>query len=274
VVIVRDVATGDAIGLVLICAMHPTVLHEDSTLVSGDFPGLTRAHLQREVLGAECPVVYFMGASGNQSPRHVIAANTLEEAKRLGEDLGTRVVEAMSNAAYDDQFSLSSAATELELPLRSFPTIEEAESKLRVAKIRFETLLTKGAPRTECRTAECDVFGAEETMTLARAARSGRVAKFAESSMPAEIQVLRIGPWRFVGWPGEVFVEFALELRTQFSDAYVITLANGELQGYLVTEEAVAEGGYEASNALFKSPDGGAMLVAATKEIIRRSDDD
>ena len=69
--------------------MHPTVLHEDSTLVSGDFPAMTRQYLQEHVLGADCPVLYHTGPSGNQSPRHVTRANTFDEAERLGGLLGT-----------------------------------------------------------------------------------------------------------------------------------------------------------------------------------------
>jgi hypothetical protein len=48
-------------------------------------------------------------------------------------------------------------------------------------------------------------------------------------------------------------------------------MSNGELQGYLVTEEALAEGGYEASNALFKSPDGANILMDLAAELLCES---
>ena len=68
-------------------AMHPTVLHEDSTLISGDFPHFTRAFLQGGVLPAGCPMLFHSGASGNQSPRHVardahVAPVATQHAKR------------------------------------------------------------------------------------------------------------------------------------------------------------------------------------------------
>jgi hypothetical protein len=72
-----------------------------------------------------------------------------------------------------------------------------------------------------------------------------------------------------VGWQGEVFVEFGLQVRQSHPDAYIISLANGELQGYLVTADAVAEHGYEASNALFRSPDSGNLLVQRTLDLLR-----
>ena len=53
--------------------------------------------------------------------------------------------------------------------------------------------------------------------------------------MPAEVQVISVGPWNFVGWPGEVFVEYDLMVKEQAENTFVIGLANGELQGYVVT---------------------------------------
>lgn len=82
-----------------------------------------------------------------------------------------------------------------------------------------------------------------------------------------EIQVVSVGPFRFADWPAEVFVEYGLELKSVCPDSYIISVANGELQGYIVTEEASAEGGYEASNALF-APETGKRMLAGTVELI------
>ncbi len=271
ILIARDSATGTAIGLMLICAMHPTVLHEDSTLISGDFPGLARRYLQREVLHPDCPVVWFMGASGNQSPRHVVKANTFDEAKRLGNALGKSVADALGKVQYTNRLSVDMAQEYVQFPVRSFPDAADATDRLVAAETRLAALQAQKAPKAEVRTAECDLFGAQETVTLARAVKSGRVTEFVNACLPAEIQVFRIGSWTLVGWPGEIFVEFALELRNLFPNSYVITLANGELQGYLVTEDAVAEGGYEASNALFQSPESGRILLQTSQMLLERS---
>jgi hypothetical protein len=42
-------------------------------------------------------------------------------------------------------------------------------------------------------------------------------------------------------------------------------LVNGELQGYIVTPEAAAAGGYEATNSLF-APEAGRVMV---EEVLR-----
>jgi hypothetical protein len=66
-----------------------------------------------------------------------------------------------------------------------------------------------------------------------------------------------------------MFIEFALEVKAQSPNTFLISYANGELQGYLVTKQAVEEGGYESGNAIFKSPDGGELIVAKTLELLK-----
>ena len=48
----------------------------------------------------------------------------------------------------------------------------------------------------------------------------------------------------------------------------MISLANGELQGYIATEEAAIEGGYEATNALF-SPAAGHVMVDVSRDLLQ-----
>ncbi|HUU70535.1 MAG TPA: neutral/alkaline non-lysosomal ceramidase N-terminal domain-containing protein [Planctomycetota bacterium] len=75
------------LAVVLIYGMHPTVLHEDSTLVSADFPYAARVHL-REHLRADMPVIHFTAPCGDQSPRWFVKEQSFREAERLGRMLG------------------------------------------------------------------------------------------------------------------------------------------------------------------------------------------
>jgi hypothetical protein len=269
VLAVRDRQTGVYLAIMTVCSMHPTVLHEDSKLVSADFPGAARRFLQENVLGADCPVIYHTGPCGDQSPRHVTRANTFEEADRLGVMLGQSIARALKNVEYSADVRLAAAQAFVDLPPRQLPAVESAREMLAAAVARLDHLRKNGHPRAEVRTAECDLFGAEETLTLASAQASGRLAAAAASLMPAEIQALRIGPWTFVGWPGETYVEFALAVKARCPDCFVIALANGELQGYLATQQAVDERRYEANNALFASPRSGDLLVSKTLELLQ-----
>ncbi len=254
------------LAVVEVLAMHPTVLHEDSTLVSGDFPGLARLALQKR-LGCRCPVLHFTGTAGNQSPRHVVKANTFAEAERLGELLAAKVADALPGLALHESLPLHVSGTAIELPRRRFPAVHEAEAKERAARERFDYLRANGT-RQAARTAECDWFGAEESLTLATLAADGKLDAACAGVMPAEIQCFRVGDWQWVAWQGESFVEFSLAVKESFPQATVIAYANGELLGYLVTAEAVEEGGYEASNALFASPESGNLLVKASLDLL------
>jgi hypothetical protein len=255
------------LGLMCVCSMHPTVLHEDSQVVSGDFPGCARQNLQRH-FGEQVVFVYHMGASGNQSPRYVVTANTMSEAERLGEIFSQQIIDSYEGVDHQGDWSLNCVSDAIELPLRTMASVADAESREDSARKHLEDLQLNLTDKAAVRTAECDWFGATESFALAQAQQDGRLQAVAESCMPAEIQIIGIGPWKFVGWQGEVFTEFALQVRETHPEAIVITLANGELQGYLVTEEAIRNNRYEALNAIFASPDSGEALVSRTKALL------
>jgi neutral ceramidase len=113
----------------------------------------------------------------------------------------------------------------VELPRRMLSTTVQAEAALVVATARLAELRRDGASAQEVRRAEVDRFGADETVTLARAAADGRLEAAADGCMPAEIQMIRVGPWTFVGWPGEIVVEHALALKARAPDTFVISLS-------------------------------------------------
>ncbi len=260
------------IACMMICSMHPTVLHEDSTLYSGDFPAYAREILQKKVFGCECPVLHFTGAAGNQSPRHVTRNNTFAEAARIGgiiADAVNKGINALIDVGieFDASPEISCCSELIDLPRRIFPSVEWATSNKDQAFERFQSLKNISCNAQEIRTAEVDWFGAEELLFLSKQAEKGALEEAYQSSLPAEIQMIRIGAWSFVSWPGEVFVEYALELKNKFINTWLITLANGELQGYIVTEEAEQKNFYEASNSLFHYS-GGEVLLSKTIEIL------
>lgn len=257
-----------SLAMMYVNRVHPTVLHEDSTLISGDFPGLCRIHLQDRFLSRDCPVLCHLGAAGNQSPRYIARSHTLAEADRLGAALAHAIELAASNVEFASDFAIDCISSMVQLPARAMPTIPGAEVRLISARNRLAELQDAEGDPGAVRTAQCAVFGAEETLGLARSEGTGELANVVATCLPAEIQVIRIGNWSLVGWPGEVFVEFAVQLRQKFPDAFVITLANGELQGYLVTAAGVESQCYESANAIFASPEGGNCLLNETVKLL------
>ena len=63
---------------------------------------------------------------------------------------------------------------------------------------------------------------------------------------------------------------YFLRLRRQFPNAFPVAYANGETMGYLVTAAAVAEGGYEAAGASYKSPGSPEAILAETVRLLSR----
>ena len=256
----------------LVCSMHPTVLHEDSTLYSGDFPHFTRELLQKEILGDNCPVVYFTGTAGNQSPRHVTKENTFEEAKRIGELVSKSIISKLSEETpYLSEISISTAQELVDLPKRKFPSVESSHINRDKTKKLFESLKKTSNNSQEIRTAEVNWFGAEELLYLSKLAESNMLEKYYNLCLPAEVQIFKISEWSFVAWPGEVFVEYGLDLKNHFDNVSMITYANGDLQGYITTKEAYEKGFYEAGNSFFNYK-AGELLMEKTINLLKGFD--
>lgn len=260
---------GRPAACVCVYSMHPTVLHEDSTLISSDFPGMARAYLMREVFKSNVPVLMFMGAAGNQSPRHVTRENTFEEATRIGNILGAAVARALSHAVVVKDPVLDVRSGLLDLPPKQLPALSAAERRQKQTAARLESLRVRDATPQEIRTAECDWFGAEEIVTLVKLHEVGRLRQSYDAILPADLIAIGIGNYYLVGWPCEIFVEYQLRLKQEVSNVFPICLTNGELHGYLVTPEAAEEGGYEASNSLF-GPEAAEELYQSTLRLLEK----
>ncbi len=270
VLVVRSAATKQWLACLIVYAMHPTVLHEDSTLVSADFPDALRQAL-RERFGRQLVVVYQMGASGNQSPRHFTRGNTFAEAERLGRLAAGSIVptiEQLGDGDFHSAACLSGLIEQVELPRRSLPSIADAENRLILARQQWRNLREMSAPAATIRTAECAVFGAEGSLALARLQACGEIDRTLAPQMPLEVQAIRIGDVALLGLPGECFVEYGLEIKRGSSfRTHVVTLVNGHLQGYIVTPQGAAQGGYEAESSVF-APAAGAVLVETALRLL------
>jgi hypothetical protein len=269
---IRDAKTDCLAAVAMIYSMHPTVLHEDSTLVSADFPYFARRHVQ-ESLGGNLKVLYFTGPCGNQSPRYFIESQTFAEAERIGRKLGETVVRGLGRD-FDQDFSpdcvLGGELEAVELPRRLLPTVGQAEATLAERRGQYEALKHQNGERAKVRTAEVAVFGAEGLLTLARAQQLGVVDRVMETCAPVQVQALRVGEVCVVGFPGEVFVEYGLDLKRRAPvKTFAVAYANGHLHGYIVTPAAAGAGGYEALGRLFE-PQAGDIMVNTALSLIPR----
>jgi hypothetical protein len=268
VLIAKEHQTGNVIGCMLSCNMHPTVLHEDSTLISGDFPGLARLQLQKNVFKNNCPIIYHIGTAGNQSPRHVTKGRGFPEAERIGKILSDAVAASLLKAEDLEDVQVDVRQKFVELPRRKIPDVELAVENEKVFAEKLKNLRESGATPQAIRSAEVNWFGATELVSLAQMSANGTLAPAYDLCMPAEIQVVKIGKLNFIAWPGEIFVEYGLQIKLAVENSFVQTLSNGELQVYIATKEAVAAGVYEANNAIFDYTSGD-KLVEETISLIK-----
>ncbi|WP_419212094.1 neutral/alkaline non-lysosomal ceramidase N-terminal domain-containing protein [Maribacter sp. X9] len=270
VVVLKDFMTDEIFALSVIHCMHPTVLHEDSKLFSADFPGFTREFIS-DSLGENVVLLYQTGPSGNQSPRHFIESNTFDEAKRLGDLLGNRIVKSvlrLNESDYQDWCSLHIQSVEVNLPRKEFMPLIDAERKVASAKDKLDTMRRNNADAKEIRTVECDWFGAEENLKLVKMMVNGDLENVYRDVLPAEVDTVTVDKFHFVFLPGEFFVEYSLSIKEAASEkVFVSTLSNGVIGGYIVTEEAEADGGYEASNSIF-SAKGGKVIVETVHKML------
>ena len=249
---------GTPVALMLIYSMHPTVMHEDSKLASSDFPHYARALIEEKFSGIT--VVYHNGTSGNQSPRYEVLGQTFAEAERMGRALGSAVVSALKavrETAFLDRAKITTAREFVNLPVRQLPSLSVAERQQTAAQATYDRLKAGGAEHGPIRTQECVLFGKQ---FVVRILRSGRFEEMIRRYRPTEVQVLRVGDTCIAALPGELFVEYGLRIKQRAaSRVFVVTMANSDLHGYIVTPEADAVGCYEASFSTF-TPAAGKIL--------------
>lgn len=266
---VRNRRTQKLLSVAMIYGMHPTVLHEDSKKISSDFPHYARKHL-REVFGGKLVVVYHNAPCGNQSPRYFVKAQTFAEAERLGNKLGKAAASSLVKIREKYWCAdpvLAGKRKTVTLPRRRLLPLQKAKGLLEEYRWNYRRLVAENAPHPEVRTAECAVFGAESTLQLAKAFAQGHIERLLKKYSPIEVQTLRIGEVCVAGFPGECFTEYALLLKKKSKmKTFAVSLVNGELQGYIVTKEAEAKGGYEATNSLF-APSAGNILVSSARKL-------
>jgi neutral ceramidase len=252
-------------GCLVVYALHPTVIHGESTKVSADYPG----YLRRYLLFAHPGMVtlFAQGTSGDQSTRYFRDSQTFEEACRIGTTLGVEVHRVLDNLPLLSRPELMVRSVEAPLQLRDLPDKTVAESNLRKARTELERVKNEQASYVEVRTAEVKLLGAEDILGYALMAEKGITPDLVRDELPAEIQVLGIGDRRIVGIQGEIFVEYGLAIKQQspFDGTFVIELANGALPGYMYSPAALIDGGYEVDTSMLDAGCGDWLITNTLK---------
>jgi neutral ceramidase len=257
--------TGTLRGCLVKYALHPTFLHSDNFLVSADYPGCMRRFLAENRPGMT--FLFAQGTSGNQSPRYFRSGKTYDEAVRVGCAIAAEASRVLDEMQYCDHAELLVRSSEIELALRTLPSLEEAERSARQARETWENVKASSSVERDIWNAELLFLGAEDTLGYVKVRGRGERLALRDDETPAEVQVIGIGDTRIVGLPGELFVEFGLTIqyRAAFDACFVVELANGCLPGYACTTRAFSEGGYETGTSLLTGRSGEQLVDEAVR---------
>ena len=221
-----DDANGKPVCEIVNFACHPDTVggHE----YCADYPGEMRRKL-KDVYGNSHTVLFFNGCSGNVN--HIDAFRLLDPEFRYGKEhykyMGG-VLAADVLALHEDMEQVEGDTVDFALRRFRAPRRQPTEADLQWAN---DALAAEGGSKVDKRLAKELI----------------RLHKHPKHFELVEMQVLRLGEFCFVGFPGEPFADIGLRLRSRVAPCQLIIseLANNEL-GYFATEPAFSGGVYEA----------------------------
>lgn len=251
-------------------ALHPSVLHHDSKLVTADFPGYIRSYLKETY--PDMNFLFLQGASGNQSTRYFRTGQTFPEAERIGSALGEEIRAALEKMDYSEMEGplLSAAEEEIDILLREIPGTTELDQNIKKAKKELEEKRKAGARYIDLQNADLKVLGFEDLRFWADKKERGEPLPFCDPEKPLELKAVSIGKSICLFFTQtEMFVEYQLELKKKapFTHLLLATMVNGSPPGYICTPETYEEGGYESGASLYR-PEMGEYFLSESLKLI------
>jgi hypothetical protein len=220
-------------------ATHPQSYFGDAR-ASYDFPGIARQALEADEGVFQ---IYFNGCGGD-----ITAGKYNDGSKEARVELAARLLAGMRAAAKETRYQPAGPivwrTVSIRLAPRRDPGYTDAEYRARMVD-------------TQLRSASRVYRGA---MPLAYVARS---------NIPIEISSLTMRDIHIVHLPGESMIDFQFFAQQQQPDHFVAVAAYGDCGcGYICTEEAFEEGGYEPTDS-FVAPESEGVLKEGIRKLLR-----
>ena len=219
-------------------ATHPQSFYGDPR-ASSDFPGLAREALEKK---EKVPQIYFTGCGGD-----ITAGKYNDGSRQARDELTARLLAGME---------ASVAATRLEpagpVQWRTAPLLMKPRADRGFAEADYRAVMNnpKAAPASR-------IYGG--AMPLAFLARSRQ---------PIELSSLALGRVRIVHLPGEPMLEFQRYAQQLLPEQFVAVAGYGDCCcGYVCTEAAYGEGGYEPTDSLVV-PESEKAVKAAIRQLL------
>lgn len=215
---------------------HGVTLGGDNLLISADWMGYAQSYIER--LDPGVVALFGQGCCGNinSEPR-----GSFEIAHAQGRSVAGAVLKAAELAHYTHETIVSTARESYSLPCFDPPPVAEAETILADAQkqLREQPDATYGTS-----------MYLEGMVTWAQWLLEQAIAGATGLKIAYETQGIRVGDFALVGLPGEVFVQYAMQIsaRSPFQQTAVMSYTNGT-PGYIPTAAAYEHGGYEVEGA-------------------------
>lgn len=261
---IEERETREVIGILYNFTGHPVILGSRNLSLSGEFPGWASRTVE-EVLGGIA--VFTQGACGDITVHR--QGDPWLEIQRLGRLIAGEVIKTAEFIRPAEDTTVQAASSTLSLPPKPIPSAAEIKAALAVAESAYEEAVKNDVPDQLQRQLRQQVDLHSANLRQAEMIADGRLEQ--PDAYDAEVHVVRIGDMIAVGVPGELFVEYALELRARIAQTYnrpmiLVGYANHYL-GYIVTPRAMQTGGYEASVARV-GPEAGRQMVETAMRML------
>ncbi len=251
---VEDAETGKIMGFISSFGLHLDTIGMSSA--SADYPGAL-AELVRKKYGDDVNSVFFTGPCGNTNHFDLNDITT-----RDGSTMRFRIAEKLfaELCRLDGEITCADADVEIRSrrflePLRCVNQDQIDWAKDILAGVKNDLYDDRFKK---------DIF-AKPIL---------KIAERIEETVEIEISAVQIGGLKIISWPGEVFVEFGMEIRDAFpgEDIIIGELGGGSVVCYICTHRGIENGSYEpmAASALCLEPDGGYNIVKETFKMLKK----
>lgn len=222
--------SGSSIATVFNYACHAVTMGGDNRLVSADWPGAAQRLIEAGIGGQ---AMFLQGCCGNINPG---ARGSFDVVEENGRGIAEAVLAALSGMDLVDDPKISIASEHISIPLQPPISLQEAEQTVRDMAAELQNQELPLHTR--------HLYQAYHDWAQQIIADGGK----AQPGLPFEIQRFSVDGAHIVGLPGEVFIEYALNIKQMAPNVMVSAYTNGNV-GYVPTRKAFDEGGYEVDLA-------------------------
>lgn len=232
-------------------ACHGTVFGPDNLLVSADWIGVMRARVEKALGGK---ILFLQGATGDLNPKMGWGR---EDCWQMVVEQGERVAEVVIAACQGTQKPLK--GTELDLARREIwlPFEEKAEAPTPPTIYRKRILAMANLP-------EWLSFLTDFLLNIRYPWKSRLETRDGFWATPLRINAVRIDHFSLVTFGCETFTGIGMKVKDYVPGGFIMfaSITDGCI-GYLPTDEAHAEGGYEVDLAPYAYRFPGPLAIGA-----------